>query len=92
MVNKTVDDESEMDDDSAADFDKFVTSTPHKENFQSEECRNTSQCTDCFVNQVNRSTLLRWCLDWGMLTAQDSAQQAAFRWIIHHLYFVPIMI
>ena len=38
--NRTVDDESEMDDNSAPDLDKFVTSTRRKENFQCEECRN----------------------------------------------------
>ena len=33
----------------------FVTSTPKKRKYRCEECQNTSQCVECFVNQVNGS-------------------------------------
>ena len=56
--NRTVDDESEMDDNSAPDLDKFVTSTPRKGNFQCEECRNTS-VYGLFCQTSKQSTFLR---------------------------------
>ena len=33
----------------------FVTSTPIKRKFECEECKNISQCVECFVNQHHQS-------------------------------------
>ena len=43
---------SDLDDNSAIDFDSVVTSAPQKKIVQCEECFNRSQCTDCYVRQV----------------------------------------
>ena len=43
------------DNDSPVDRVKFKTSTPRK--IDCEECRNQSQCVDCFVRQENPSII-----------------------------------
>ena len=42
-----------------------ITSTPIKIKFKCEECKDKSQCTDCFVRQ-----------DWAI--AHDRVQKVAF--------------
>ena len=39
-------------DETAEDTISFTTSTPQKGRFECEECKNQSQCTDCYVKQV----------------------------------------
>ena len=45
---------SDMEDgDNSDDLVNFVTSTPVKRKIQCEECKNETQCVDCFVRQEN---------------------------------------
>ena len=36
------------------EFDAIKTSTPKKRKFQCEECKDKSQCIDCYVRQDNQ--------------------------------------
>ena len=38
--------------DTTDEYNSFVTSTPQTNQFDCEDCRNQSQCTDCYVRQV----------------------------------------
>ena len=40
--------------DTTSGDNSFVTSTPQKTKFDCEDCKNKSQCTDCYVRQDNR--------------------------------------
>ena len=55
-VDKEIDNlenSEKMENDNTADENiSFTTSTPKKGQFECEECKNESQCTDCFVKQV----------------------------------------
>ena len=56
IVDKEIDDlensEKMENDNTAYENISFTTSTPKKRQFECEECKNESQCTDFFVKQV----------------------------------------
>jgi hypothetical protein len=41
-----------VENDELADNSNYMTSTPIKGKFDCEECHNISQCTDCYVRQL----------------------------------------
>ena len=46
-----VEDDSMAGNDTTNEYTSFLTSTPQKTQFNCEDCRNQSQCTDCYVRQ-----------------------------------------
>ena len=70
------------------DFENVEDSkSPTNKEFVCDECKNTSQCVECFVNQNIQTE------DWdNLISTPDRVQQVGVRLGFHHLTPVLIVI
>ena len=74
LANLNDAEKSYMEDNNSTDKSvNFVTSTPKK--IECEECRNQSQCDDCFVRQENPEHFPNW--QGTLFSTPDRVQQVA---------------